>query len=65
VWNEQPAGKDHPWRYMPNNAMTAHISGTTLDAQVTNSSLLLLAGCISIRGISAIWKDFGVWDSGF
>jgi formate dehydrogenase len=33
VWNEQPAGKDHPWRYMPNNAMTAHISGTTLDAQ--------------------------------
>jgi hypothetical protein len=50
---------------MPNNAMTAHISGTTLDAQVTNSSLLLLAGCISFRGISAIWKDFGVWDSGF
>jgi formate dehydrogenase len=33
VWNQQPAGKDHPWRYMPNNAMTPHISGTTLDAQ--------------------------------
>jgi formate dehydrogenase len=33
VWDQQPAGKDHPWRYMPNNAMTPHISGTTLDAQ--------------------------------
>uniref|UniRef100_A0A7I4B1Q7 D-isomer specific 2-hydroxyacid dehydrogenase NAD-binding domain-containing protein n=1 Tax=Physcomitrium patens TaxID=3218 RepID=A0A7I4B1Q7_PHYPA len=33
VWNAQPAGKDHPWRYMPNHAMTPHISGTTLDAQ--------------------------------
>jgi formate dehydrogenase len=33
VWNEQPASKEHPWRYMPHNAMTPHISGTTLDAQ--------------------------------
>jgi len=33
VWNEQPAPKDHPWRYMPSQAMTPHISGTTLDAQ--------------------------------
>ncbi|KAJ6674605.1 FORMATE DEHYDROGENASE CHLOROPLASTIC/MITOCHONDRIAL [Salix viminalis] len=22
VWNPQPAPKDHPWRYMPNHAMT-------------------------------------------
>ena len=34
VWDEQPAGKEHPWRTMPHNAMTAHTSGTTLDAQV-------------------------------
>jgi formate dehydrogenase len=34
VWDEQPASKDHPWRNMPNNTMTAHTSGTTLDAQV-------------------------------
>lgn len=27
--------KDHPWRYMPNNAMTPHISGTTIDGQVS------------------------------
>jgi formate dehydrogenase len=34
----QPAPKDHPWRQMANplgggNVMTAHYSGTTLDAQ--------------------------------
>ncbi|KAA0053673.1 hypothetical protein IC582_008803 [Cucumis melo] len=34
VWNPQPAPKDHPWRYMPNQAMTPHISGTTIDAQL-------------------------------
>jgi len=34
VWYPQPPGKDHPWRYMPNHAMTPHLSGTTLDAQV-------------------------------
>ncbi len=38
VWFPQPAAKDHPWRDMRNkynagNAMTAHISGTSLDAQ--------------------------------
>jgi len=33
VWYPQPAPKDHPWRNMPNHAMTPHISGTTLDAQ--------------------------------
>lgn len=34
VWDKQPAPKDHPWRYMPHHAMTPHLSGTTLDAQV-------------------------------
>lgn len=38
VWNPQPAPKDHPWRYMPNQAMTPHISGTTIDAQVALDS---------------------------
>ncbi|GAV56256.1 hypothetical protein ZYGR_0BB00330 [Zygosaccharomyces rouxii] len=38
VWDKQPAPKDHPWRSMNNkdqtgNAMTVHISGTSLDAQ--------------------------------
>ncbi|OAY25819.1 formate dehydrogenase, mitochondrial [Manihot esculenta] len=34
VWYPQPAPKDHAWRYMPNQAMTPHISGTTIDAQL-------------------------------
>lgn len=38
VWDQQPAPKNHPWRSMDNkdhvgNAMTVHISGTSLDAQ--------------------------------
>lgn len=33
VWYPQPAPKDHPWRSAPNQAMTPHYSGTTLDAQ--------------------------------
>ncbi|BDA50598.1 Formate dehydrogenase, mitochondrial [Coccomyxa sp. Obi] len=33
VWPQQPAAPEHPWRHMPNHAMTPHISGTTLDAQ--------------------------------
>lgn len=38
VWYPQPAPKDHPWRQMQNkygagNAMTPHVSGTSLDAQ--------------------------------
>lgn len=38
VWNVQPAPDDHPWREMQNkydagNAMTPHVSGTSLDAQ--------------------------------
>ncbi|MFP5019461.1 NAD-dependent formate dehydrogenase [Pseudonocardia phyllosphaerae] len=33
VWYPQPAPEDHPWRTMPHNGMTPHISGTTLSAQ--------------------------------
>ena len=33
VWYPQPAPGDHPWRRMPNHAMTPHVSGTSLEAQ--------------------------------
>jgi len=33
VWFPQPAPDDHPWRTMPWNGMTPHISGTSLSAQ--------------------------------
>jgi formate dehydrogenase len=33
VWYPQPPPADHPWRSMPNEAMTPHVSGTTLAAQ--------------------------------
>lgn len=33
TWYPQPAPADHPWRTMPNHAMTIHCSGMTLEAQ--------------------------------
>ena len=33
VWFPQPAPIDHPWRRMPHQGMTPHISGTSLSAQ--------------------------------
>jgi formate dehydrogenase len=33
VWYPQPAPKDHPWRSMPHEGMTPHMSGTSLSAQ--------------------------------
>ncbi|NMN93733.1 NAD-dependent formate dehydrogenase [Antrihabitans stalactiti] len=33
VWYPQPPAVDHPWRTMPHEAMTPHVSGTTLSAQ--------------------------------
>ena len=33
VWFPQPAPRDHPWRTMPFEAMTPHISGSPLSAQ--------------------------------
>jgi lactate dehydrogenase-like 2-hydroxyacid dehydrogenase len=33
VWYPQPALADHPWRTMPFNGMTPHVSGVSLSAQ--------------------------------
>ena len=33
VWFPQPAPPEHPWRKMPHEGMTPHISGTSLSAQ--------------------------------
>ncbi|KAG7559362.1 D-isomer specific 2-hydroxyacid dehydrogenase catalytic domain [Arabidopsis thaliana x Arabidopsis arenosa] len=44
VWDPQPAPKDHPWRFMPNQAMTPHISGTTIDAQASSSDTKKIVG---------------------
>lgn len=33
VWFPQPAPVDHPWRRMPHQGMTPHISGTSLSGQ--------------------------------
>jgi formate dehydrogenase len=33
VWFPQPAPADHPWRTMPNNGMTPHMSGSSLSGQ--------------------------------
>eukprot|EP00891_Asterochloris_glomerata_P003956 jgi/Astpho2/3956/Aster-01132 len=34
VWPKQPSPPDHPWRKMPRHAMTPHVSGDTVDAQL-------------------------------
>jgi formate dehydrogenase len=33
VWYPQLAPADHPWRTMPHDGMTPHISGSSLSAQ--------------------------------
>jgi formate dehydrogenase len=33
VWFPQPAPANHPWRNMPHNGMTPHMSGSSLSAQ--------------------------------
>jgi formate dehydrogenase len=38
VWFPQPAPQDHPWRTMPHQGMTPHISGTSLSAQARYSA---------------------------
>ncbi|KRM55827.1 hypothetical protein C5L31_001541 [Secundilactobacillus malefermentans] len=47
VWYPQPAPADHPWRTMPFEAMTPHISGTSLSAQARYAA-----------GTREILKDF-------
>ncbi|MET7918417.1 NAD-dependent formate dehydrogenase [Streptomyces avermitilis] len=38
VWYPQPPPADHPWRTMPYEAMTPHVSGSTLSAQARYAS---------------------------
>ena len=49
VWFPQPAPKDHPWRTMPNHAMTPHTSGTSLSAQARYAA--------GVREILECWLD--------
>ena len=49
VWFPQPAPADHPWRTMPNHAMTPHTSGTSLSAQARYAA--------GVREILENWFD--------
>ncbi len=49
VWFPQPPPNDHPWRTMPNHAMTPHTSGSSLSAQARYAS--------GIREILECWLD--------
>ena len=49
VWFPQPAPNDHPWRTMPNHAMTPHTSGTSLSAQARYAA--------GVREILECWLD--------
>jgi formate dehydrogenase len=49
VWFPQPAPRDHPWRSMPNQGMTPHISGSSLSAQARYAA--------GVREILECWFD--------
>ena len=49
VWFPQPAPNDHPWRTMPNHALTPHTSGTSLSAQARYAA--------GVREILECWLD--------
>ena len=49
VWFPQPPPNDHPWRTMPNHAMTPHTSGTSLSAQARYAA--------GVREILECWFD--------
>ena len=49
VWFPQPAPRDHPWRTMPHEAMTPHISGSSLSAQARYAA--------GVREILECWFD--------
>ncbi len=49
VWFPQPPPNDHPWRSMPNHAMTPHTSGTSLSAQARYAA--------GVREILECWLD--------
>lgn len=63
VWFPQPAPADHPWRTMPFNGMTPHISGTSLSAQARYA-----AGTLEILesyfGGTPIRDEYLIVDSG-
>ena len=63
VWYPQPAPADHPWRQMPNHAMTPHVSGTTLEAQsrYANGVRECLAALIAGEPID---RDYIIVDGG-
>ena len=50
VWFPQPPPADHPWREMPWHAMTPHISGTSLSAQVRDTHVLVAGGVTGKEG---------------
>ena len=49
VWFPQPPPNDHPWRTMPNHAMTPHTSGASLSAQARYAA--------GVREILECWLD--------
>jgi formate dehydrogenase len=49
VWFPQPAPQDHPWRTMPHQGMTPHISGSSLSAQARYAA--------GVREILECWFD--------
>src|ERR1700730_3973100 len=49
VWCPQPAPRDHPWRTMPFEAMTPHISGSSLSAQARYAA--------GVREILECWAE--------
>jgi formate dehydrogenase len=49
VWFPQPAPRDHPWRTMPFEAMTPHISGSSLSAQARYAA--------GVREILECWAE--------
>ena len=49
VWFPQPPPQNHPWRSMPNHAMTPHTSGTSLSAQARYAA--------GVREILECWFD--------
>lgn len=63
VWYPQPAPAVHPWRYMPNHALTPHISGTTIEAQKRYSDGVI--ECIQqFLAHIPIKKDYLIVDQG-
>ena len=50
VWFPQPPSLDHPWRRMPHEAMTPHVSGTTLSAQSRYTAGVREISRVLVRG---------------